>query len=342
MRAVLLKGHGGFEQLELARVPVPLPAAGQALVRVGAAGVNNTDINTRIGWYAKTSTAAGGWTGSAFHFPRIQGADAAGLIVAVGSDVEVARIGERVLIDPIIRRTDAGALRSVSYLGSECDGAFAEFLVVPAINAVRISTTLSDAELASFPCSYLAAENMLSRAQLRSGETLLVTGASGGVGTAAVQLARRRGATVLAIAGTGKADAVKALGASQVFDRDADLVARLGRDSVDVVADVAGGAQFPAFLELLRPFGRYAVAGAIAGAAVNLDLRVLYLKDLRLLGCTVPEPHVFADLVGYIERAEIKPVVARTFPLSEIVAAQQEFLRKRHAGKIVLTIGSSA
>ena len=180
---------------------------------------------------------------------------------------------------------------------------------------------------------------MLSRTQLESGETLLVTGASGGVGSAVVQLARRRGATVLALAAPEKAAAVRELGASRVYDRNADLVAQLGTESIDVVADVAGGAQFPALLELLRPFGRYAVAGAIAGASVNLDLRALYLKDLRLLGCTIPDPELFSDLVRYIEGGEIRPVVARVFPLAEIAAAQQEFLLKRHTGKIVLSIG---
>jgi NADPH:quinone reductase-like Zn-dependent oxidoreductase len=348
MRAVLLRGHGGLEQLEYRDdVPVPRPAAGEVLLRVRAAGVNNTDINLRSGWYSKSEaetpgvgrppaqTTDGGWTGEALTFPRIQGADACGEIVAVGAGISRARIGERVLVDPVLRPGAGGSGRA-RYFGSDCDGAFAEYAAVPARNARRIGSALSDVELASFPCSYSAAENMLARAGVASGETVLVTGASGGVGSAAVQLARRRGARVVAIAGPAKAVAVGALGAARVLSRDADLGDDPGRESVDVVIDVVGGRQFPQLLEVLRPGGRYAVAGAIAGPVVELDLRTLYLKDLRLLGCTIPEAAVFGNLIGYVERGEIRPLVAATYPLGEVAAAQREFLAKGHVGKIVL------
>jgi NADPH:quinone reductase-like Zn-dependent oxidoreductase len=347
MSAVLLRGHGGFEQLEYRNdVPLPVPAAGEVLIRITAAAVNNTDINTRIGWYSKSvsdGTASApsdahardsAWGGGALQFPRIQGADACGQIVAVGSGVDPARIGERVLIDPLLRPATAGG--HPGYFGSDCDGAFADFATVPAVNPCRIMSSLSDVELASFPCSYAAAENMLARAGLASAETVLITGASGGVGSAAVQLARRRGAQVIALASPPKSAAVSALGATRVLSREADLVSALGRESVDVVIDVVGGTQFPQLLEVLRRGGRYAVAGAIAGPRVQLDLRTLYLKDLQLLGCTVFEPQLFRDLIGYIERGEIRPLVSATYPLSAIVEAQKEFLRKGHVGKIVL------
>jgi NADPH:quinone reductase-like Zn-dependent oxidoreductase len=373
MRAVLMTGNGGFDKL-VYRTDVPLPqlSAGEVLIRVGAAGVNNTDINTRIAWYSKSvtegtttdggstglaaaSSADSGWTGSAPHFPRIQGADACGRIVAVGPGVDPARIGERVLIEPVFRApsldmrgldmspdtpsTDTPAEKQdyrAIYFGSECDGAFADYAKAPAVHAHRIHSKLSDAELASFPCAYSAAENMLTKAKVAEGEMVLVTGASGGVGSAAVQLAKRRGARVIAVAGADKAAEIEALGAEQVMPRDADLVATLGRESLDVVIDVVGGDQFPQVLEVLKRGGRYAVAGAIAGPIVELDLRTLYLKDLRLLGCTILEPGVFANLVGYIARREIRPLVARQYALEDIVAAQEEFLRKRHVGKIVL------
>jgi NADPH:quinone reductase-like Zn-dependent oxidoreductase len=165
---------------------------------------------------------------------------------------------------------------------------------------------------------------------------VLITGASGGVGSAAVQLAVRRGARVIAVTSPAKDQAITALGASRVIARDANLIGVLGRESVDVVIDVVGGGQFVALLEVLRRGGRYAVAGAISGPIVDLDLRTLYLKDLRLHGCTVFEPTVFRNLIGYIERGEIRPVVAKIFALNAIVAAQREFSAKNHAGKIVL------
>ena len=354
MAAVLLTGHGGFDKLAYRDdVPVPVPQRGEVLIRVGAAGVNNTDINTRTAWYSKAvtegTTSAGGaggyaaaktedsgWTGAAPSFPHIQGADACGRIVAVGGGVDKARIGERVLIEPVLRQPVGWEPYRAVYFGSECDGGFAEYAKAPAVHAHKIASALSDAELASFPCAYSAAENMLTRSALAGGETVLVTGASGGVGSAAVQLAKRRGAKVFAVSSPSKADQVRALGASRVVPRDADLVAAIGRESVDVVIDVVGGKQFGELLEVLKRGGRYAVAGAIAGPTVELDLRTLYLKDLRLIGCTILEPEVFRNLVGYIERGEIVPLVARTYPLSAIVEAQQEFLAKRHTGKIVL------
>lgn len=352
MHGVLLKGHGGLEQLEFrSDLPVPAPAPGEVLVRVRAAALNNTDINTRVGWYSKSVTGAteaalapgtaaapdaraadSGWAGGALSFPRIQGADACGHVAAVGAGVAPGRVGERVLIDPILRDGD----RTPRYFGSDTPGGFAEFVAVPAENACPVRSTLSDAELASFPCAYLAAENMLTRAAVARGERVLVTGASGGVGSAAVQLARRRGAEVIAVAGGSKSGMLASLGAARVVPRDADLVAELGRESVEVVIDVVGGPGFPALLDVLGRRGRYACAGAIAGPVVALDLRVLYLKDLRLLGCTIPDPGVFAALIGCIERSEVRPLVSAVFPLREIAAAQALFLEKGHLGKIVL------
>ncbi len=344
MKAVLLTGHGGTECLAYREdVPVPLPGAGEVLIRVGAAALNNTDLNLRIGWYSKSagdsagaSAADAGWTGAPLEFPRIQGADACGRILATGAGVSTDRIGERVLVNPVLHDTSTGGTRAPRYFGSDCDGAFAEFTRVAAANAVPVTSELSDVELASFPCAYLAAENMLARAAVGVADTVLVTGASGGVGSAAVQLARRRGATVFAVAGGSKAAAVAALGAARVIDRDADLVAVLGRDSVSVVIDVVGGRHFGSLLEVLRPQGRYAVAGAIGGAEVALDLRTLYLKDLSLAGCTIPARGLFEALIGHIERGEIRPVVSATFALRAMAAAQEEFLSKAHVGKIVL------
>jgi NADPH:quinone reductase-like Zn-dependent oxidoreductase len=179
---------------------------------------------------------------------------------------------------------------------------------------------------------------MLHRARVSVDERVLVTGASGGVGSAAVQLAVRRGARVLAVAGDTKAVAVRGLGAERVVGRGPGLVERLGSERVDVVVDLVGGPDWPELLELLVRGGRLVTAGAIAGPIVELDLRMLYLHDLTILGCTYQPREVFADLVRYVERSELRPVVAATYPLAELARAQQDFLAKRFTGKLVVVV----
>lgn len=353
MRAMVLKGHGGLDQLEL-RDDVAVPELGPAdvLIEVVACGMNNTDINTRTGWYSKTVSAAtgagetrsdvdGSW-GGGLTFPRIQGADPVGQIVAVGNEVPRSRIGQRVLVDAWIRDSN-GDLEKAGYLGSERDGGYAEFVSVPSPNAHAINSDLSDIELASFPCSFATAEHMLERAGVRDGQLVLVTGASGGVGGALVQLAKRRGATVTAIAGSSKLDAVRAFGADHAIARETNDLAQAILDligKVDVFADVVGGPQFPGLLEIVNRGGHYTTAGAIGGPIVELDLRTLYLHDLTLHGATVLPPTVFANLVRYIENGEVRPVVAATFPLSEMRSAQEAFMRKNHVGAMVIEVAS--
>jgi NADPH:quinone reductase-like Zn-dependent oxidoreductase len=199
-----------------------------------------------------------------------------------------------------------------------------------------INSSWTDAELGSIPCSYGSAENMVQRARVQAGDHVLVAGASGGVGSAVVQLAKIRGARVTAISGAAKIDHVRALGADHVVDRECDLVNELGEESVDVVIDNVGGPHFAGELATLKRGGRYASSGAIGGPIVNLDLRTMYLKDVTLIGCTAWDEPVFPSLISYIETNALRPLVAKTFALSEIVAAQQEFLEKNHVGKFVL------
>ncbi len=359
MHATVLTGHGGLDKLVYRDdMPTPQPKPDEVLIEVGACGVNNTDINTRIGWYSKTvtsgTTAEGAtagftaiaeqtatWGGAAIRFPHIQGADVVGRIVEVGYPTHSGRIGERVLVDPWLRDPrDPLNHEKAGYLGSEYNGGFAQYVTTPALNAFKIDTELSDAELATFPCSSSTAEYLLTRLRLSAAETVLITGASGGVGSAAVQLAKRRDAIVIAVAGADKLDAVRAIGADYVIQREADPVAALsditpdGR--VDAVVDVVGGDGFATLLALLRRRGRYATSGAIAGPVVELDLRTLYLHDLELYGATVMPREVFAGLVSYIERGEIRPLLAKTFPLAQLREAQIEFLAKRHVGNFVM------
>lgn len=341
MRGVWLTGHGGLDKLSLRDdIPTPRPGPREVLIRVAAAAVNNTDINTRIGWYSKSgdSDEDASWAGAPIGFPRIQGIDACGQIVAVGQEVNADRIGERVLVEPCLREANGRELERPWFFGSECDGAFAEYTTVAARHAYPIESPLSDTELASFPCSYATAENLLSRSNTQAGERVLITGASGGVGSAAVQLARARGARVIAITSAAKAQALRDLGAEQTLLRDDSLVETLGPDSIDVVIDLVAGPQWPELLDSLRPGGRYAVAGAIGGPLVELDVRTLYLKDLSLFGCTVLEPRVFANLIEHIEAGRISPLVAETYPLEKIADAQTAFLAKNHVGKIVLEV----
>jgi NADPH:quinone reductase-like Zn-dependent oxidoreductase len=356
MNAVVLKGHGDMDQLEFRTDwPVPVPKPDEVLIKVGACGLNNTDVNTRSGWYSKSVTeattgqnqAAQGqddpsWGGAAIAFPRIQGADAVGKVVALGANADASLIGKRVMIDTWLRDwSDPQNKNKTGYFGSECDGGFAQYAVADRRNVAVINSPMSDAELATFSCSYTTAEGMIARAAVVPDDVVLVTGASGGVGSAVIQLAKRRGATVVALASEAKHKDLRALGADVTLPRAPNslqdaLRDTLGRDTVSVVCDVVGGPGFAAVIEVLERGGRYACSGAIAGPVVDLDLRTLYLRDLTLHGSTVVPQHIFTDLVGYIERGEIRSVLAATYPLAEIKAAQTAFIAKEHTGNIVV------
>jgi NADPH:quinone reductase-like Zn-dependent oxidoreductase len=351
MKAVVTTGNGGYDKLEYRDVPVPTPARGEVVLRVLAAGVNNTEINTRLGWYSasvRTGTqdaamsarkgampvADGGWN-EPTPFPLIQGTDCCGRVVAVAPGGNESTIGSRVLVRPCMRPAGFGSIENV-WMASDFDGAFAEFVKVPAGEIFAVNCDWSDAELATIPCAYGTAENMLQRTRVGEGEQVLITGASGGVGSAAVQLAKRRGAFVTAIAGRAKMEQVRAIGADDVVARDEDVVSRLGESSIDVVVDNVAGPALDGLLKVLRRGGRYVSSGAIGGPVVTFDMRTFYLKDLTLIGCTAWEESVFPNLISYIERGELRPLLAETFPLERIVDAQRKFLEKRHVGKIVL------
>lgn len=341
MRGVYLNGHGGLDKLEVRDdIPVPTPGPHEVLIQVGAAAVNNTDINTRLAWYSKSGddSSDASWSGNTIHFPRIQGADVCGRIVAVGEQVSSSRLNERVLVEPCIREAHGEILERPWYFGSECDGGFAEYTVVASRHAYQINSNLSDVELASFPCSYSTAENLLTRTNVTANDVVLVTGASGGVGSAVVQLAKARGAKVVGVTSPSKSDKVLNLGAEQVLMRSESVAQILGKDSIDVVIDLVAGKQWPDLLDVMKPFGRYAVAGAIGGPHVELDIRTLYLKDLSLLGCTVLNEGVFANLIKRIESNEISPIIAGTFPLIQIADAQSFFETKQHVGKLIIDL----
>lgn len=352
MRAMVTMGHGDLDQMVLHDDwPRPEPAAGEVLIRVGACGLNNTDVNTRTGWYSKTVTDAttGGafdevgeedpsWGGAPITFPRIQGADVCGRIVAVGDGVDPSRMGERVITDGWLRDADdPDDMNKTGYFGSERDGGFAEFATTPARNALAISSDLTDAELATFSCSYSTAEGMLTRANVNAADTVLVPGASGGVGSALVQLAKRRRARVVAMTSDAKREEVAELKPNKIVSRaPKDLRAALGNEKITVVADVVGGPHWPSLIDILERGGRYTCSGAIAGPMVNFDLRTFYLRDLTFAGSTVIAPEVMPNLIRYIEDREIWPVLAAAYPLYRLRAAQAAFISKKHVGKIVV------
>jgi NADPH:quinone reductase-like Zn-dependent oxidoreductase len=221
-------------------------------------------------------------------------------------------------------------------MGSECDGAFAEYMLAFSDESFKIESNWSDAELASIPCAYSTAENLLERSGVKEGEVVLITGASGGVGSAAIQLANRRGASVVAVSSKSKSDLVKEIGASTVVNREDKLTDSIENESIDVVIDLVAGEHWEDLLDVLKKGGRYAAAGAIAGPIVELDVRTLYLKDLVLIGCTFQDRKVFENLIGYIERNEITPLVSKTYPLKDIITAQKDFVSKKYVGKLVL------
>ena len=349
MSAVLTTGHGGFDVLEHRNdVQVPTPESDQVLLRVLGAGINNTDINTRTAWYSKSVRDEtnsddskgldddGSWSGNPLNFPIIQGADCCGEIVAVGDDIDIKRIGERVLVRTMQQYAVDYRPFECWTMGSECDGAFAQYMVAFSDESYKIESNWSDIELASIPCAYSTAENLLERSNVKNSEVVLITGASGGVGSAAIQLAKRRGAKVIAIASAEKINDVKKIGADTVIKRGESLNGVLEAESVDVVIDLVAGGQWAELLDVLKKGARYAAAGAIAGPIVELDIRTLYLKDLTLMGCTFQDGQVFKNLIGYIERNEIKPLVAKSYPLKDIINAQKDFLSKKYTGKLVL------
>ncbi|MBP2364954.1 zinc-binding dehydrogenase [Pseudonocardia parietis] len=342
MTAAVLTGFGGPEVLQVRTVPVPQPGPGEVRIRVSAAAVNNTDVWTRQGAYGLPGQpeALAGWRGTV-RFPRIQGGDIAGTVDAVGAGGDPGLEGRRVLVDPALYDRSGPDANPVGLLGSEADGGFAGYVVAAADRVHDVTgSPLSDEQLACLPVSYGTAMGMLERARITSGETVLVTGASGGVGLALVQLAAARGARVVASTSRAKSELVRRAGADEVIHRDdgdlAASVARAAPDGLDAVADVVGGDAVGSVLPALRDGGRWVIAGALGGAVIGLDLRRLYLHNIALIGSSMHTPAHFDRLAGIARTGSVQPRVAACHALTGIHAAQREFARGEHTGKIVV------
>ncbi|MDT8915201.1 zinc-binding dehydrogenase [Amycolatopsis sp. PS_44_ISF1] len=338
MHAVRITGHGGPEVLEPAEVAVPAPGTGEVLVRVGAVALNNTDLWTREGAYGRSGRPSG-WRGP-IRFPRIQGADVAGRVVATGPGADGRLVGRRVVVDPAVYDSEGPQANPVGLMGSERDGGYAEYVTAPAGQVHDVTESpLTEDQLASLPTAYGTALGMIERGRLREGETALVTGASGGVGLALVQLTRARGARVLAVSSGSKVDAVREAGAHEVVDRGQDVAGRLraaAPEGIDVALDVVAGDLLDEGLPMLREAGRWVVAGALGGHSVTFDVRRLYLHNAQLIGSSMHTREHFGLLMALARRGEFQPVVAAAFPLAEAARAQEELARREHVGKLVL------
>ena len=346
MRAMLLTGHGGPDKLVLdGHWPVPVVVPGDVLIKVGACGINNTDLWVREGAYGSSDDPdeVVSFGDSPLQFPLIQGADIVGVIAACGEGVDPSRVGERVMVDFGIYAESGDDIPSHDYIGSGRPGGFAEYVAVPAENAHVVETNLNDAELATFCCAYITGEHMLRRVRLREGERVLVTGASGGVGSGVIQLCRARGAIPYAVVGAGKEEAVRAIGAAGTVTRGCDdLVAAVAETMegapIDVVVDTVAGPMLPELIEVLRPGGRYATCGAMGGPMVEIDMRRVYLKNIEIHGATQGTRRDFAAIREYAQSGAIKPLLAGIFPLADLGRAKETFGRKDFVGKLVVTI----
>ena len=359
MKAMVLTGHGDVDKLVYRDdVPTPRPGPGEVLVKVTATAKNNTDRKAREGLYPTkdkgevTSFAMGGKT--TLTFPRIQGADIVGSVVAVGEGVNESRIGERGLLDFNIyadQRRDINL--TPDYYGHGADGGFAEYVAVPSDQFHYVpKPDLADAELASMGmCSYQTAYHMMTSARIKAGERVLVTGASGGVGTALIQLCRIVGAIPYALSHQGKADSLKALGAEAVLDRsdmsqfEERVKSVTGGAPLDAVMDLAGGDMTDRFIDAMifdmnsrNDYPRLSIAGASAGNVSEIMWTRIYLYQVRIFGVSHGTREEAEQLVEWIRSGQLRPVLHATFKLSDLHEAERYFVNRGsgYLGKIVI------
>lgn len=359
MKAMLLTGHGGVEKLEYTTdVPTPTPGTGEVLVQVTATAKNNTDRKAREGLYPTkdkgdvTSFQMGG--SPTLAFPRVQGADVVGRIVAVGQGVDETRVGQRGLLDFNLYADDRRDINlTPDYYGHGADGGFAEYIAVPSNQFHHVENAdLADAELAAMGmCSYQTALHMLTSARVKAGEHILVTGASGGVGTALIQLCRIMGAIPYALSQRDKADPLIKLGAEAVLDRSdmdnfTDKVRSVtGGRPIDAVMDLAGGEMTDQFIDTMifdmnsrRDYPRLSIAGASAGNVSEIMWTRIYLYQVQVFGVSHGTREEAEQLVAWIRSGQLKPVLHAAFRLSELHEAERYFVNRNsnYLGKIVI------
>ncbi|GAB5590740.1 hypothetical protein Unana1_05640 [Umbelopsis nana] len=320
------------DPLQVVDIPIPNVPAQHVLIKVAAAGMNNTDVWTREGRYSDST--ASGWRGK-MDLPRIQGGDVCGYITQVGQGVDPSRVGQRVLVDPSLygpsHHLDA------RLLGSEMDGGFAEYCVVQADNAIDMTgCPLSDIELAAFPIAWITAFSMCEKGQIAPGMTVLVTGASGGVGSAALDLIKERGARPIAVTSGNKGPKLNV----DFIDRAQDIMEQLEQKGlwkeINCVLDLVGGSQVETYLQCLMAGGRYVLSGAMAGFKCEIDLRTVYLNQITIYGSSMGTREEVRILYGKIHQGLFRPHIEAVFPLRDIHRAQEQLQTRTHIGKFVL------
>jgi NADPH:quinone reductase-like Zn-dependent oxidoreductase len=342
LKAVYFHRHGGLEVLEYGDLLAPTPAAGQVLVRLHAAALNRLDLWVREGW-----------PGIKLEYPHIPGADGAGQVAALGPGVENLRIGERVVINSNLSCGQCeyclagmdNRCRSWQLLGEHVRGTYAEFVAVPSVNLLRLPDGFDEKIAAAGALVYHTAwHSLITRAGLRPGESVLVVGASGGVNSASIQIAKLAGAQVIVVgSGPQKLDFARSQGADELIDRSQEenwsrtvyeLTARRG---VDVVVDNVG-TTFPLSFRAAAKGGRILTVGNTAGAKFEIDNRYVFNKHLSILGSTMGTHADFTAVMGLIFAGRLVPPVSDVFPLSQAMAAQECLENGRQMGKIVLEI----
>ncbi|HLE47508.1 MAG TPA: zinc-binding dehydrogenase [Candidatus Thermoplasmatota archaeon] len=343
MKAVAIREHGGLEKIEVLDLPKPEPKAGEALVRVRAASLNRLDLFT-----------INGIKGLVLKMPHVPGGDAAGVLEAFGPGAERAgfKVADRVTFNPgvwctqceMCRRGEESQCANYGIIGEHMPGAMAEFVTVPARNLVKIPADVPFEVAAAAPLVYQTAwRELITRAQIRLGETVVVVGAGSGVSTAAIQIAARAGCRVIATSSTPeKLAKAKALGATDLINyKTEDWSKRVyeltGKRGADVVLDSVGKETLNQSIRSLRKGGRVVIIGGTTGQEVDLNLRYVYWKQVSILGSTMGSHREFEDVMALVFNGQLKPVVGAQFPMAQARAAFQLMERGENFGKIVLT-----
>ena len=338
MKAALFHEFGGPAVLRLEEVSAPVLQAGEVLVRVHAAALNHLDLWVRRGLPIETT------------MPHIGGSDVAGVVEAKGAGVRGVKVGARVIVNPSLscgecewcRAGEESLCLHYKILGEHTQGGFAEFVAVPAANLFPIPKDVAFEQAAAAPLVFLTAwRGLMTRGRLKAGQTVLITGASGGVATAAVQIAKHAGAYVYAVTATEHVEAVRNLGADVVYDRtQVDFAKQLWADTnkrgVDVILDSVGEATWQQTLRSIARGGRLVVYGATTGPKAELDLRALFWKQAEILGTTMSNRSEFEEVMRLVFAGELKPVIDKVFKLDEIRAAHERMEKGEQFGKIVI------